>query len=615
MLGTLLKDIRIELQISQETLIEGGLCTPGMLKKYEKGGKQPEKLLGDALWQRMGKSMEKFQVFLEQDEYELACTRAHIQILIRQGKLARAKEAVCAYEKMDGTDRALHRQFLCLQRAEISRQEEKSYEEQMGTVREGLAQTISCAFLPEILKTHRFGMLELLLLERYAFLLEQKSPEEAVQWYLELQQYLTGEGGMDYDRADQYRLLPPVLYHYAVWADGAMLYPLALEQIEKGCQMLRKRQAFLPLFIKMEELRLKVLPKLGQEIPAWEQGCLCLLKEMMEEYDPAWKQNIYPDYPEQFIYCVNATLRERRLAHGKTIHDMAGAFDPRTLRAAESGKRMPQSATKNALFQELGLSTYKYGGSLVTRRYSDFRDSAELIDCNYNKEYEQAEQIYKRLAGGLDRGEVLNEQFIKYWDIRLRYSKGTLTERAYREELWKMLEETLPKCRETDVDCVLTEYEREIVEILGWNVKPQDAAEIEKILCVQYQKFCNDDALVCFFSEYYTALAYCLGRLSQLKQDFAQSKKIFSDILEQFYFLQDDFRLESIFFQQFRLDEDMKKAQGGSTAQNDKKIFQKIRYAYAISKFYLCDSVCSGFIEDYLDKYYKDNTEILHGLR
>ncbi len=172
MLGALLKDLRITYHISRQILVDGGLCSLDMLKKYESGQKQPEKLLGDVLWQRLGKSMEKFEIFLEQDEYELACIRARIQMQIRQGKLAWAEEILYRYENMEGTNRPLHKQFICLQRLEIYRRRGKSYEEQMDIVQEGLAWTVSCALLPEILKTHRFGLLELLLLERYVILLE-----------------------------------------------------------------------------------------------------------------------------------------------------------------------------------------------------------------------------------------------------------------------------------------------------------------------------------------------------------------------------------------------------------------------------------------------------------
>ncbi|MDE7326830.1 MAG: helix-turn-helix transcriptional regulator [Lachnospiraceae bacterium] len=614
MLGSLLKDLRITQHISRQTLIDGGLCSLDMLKKYENGQKQPEKLLGDALWQRLGKSMEKFDIFLEQDEYELACTRAHIQMRIRQGQLAKAEEILCVYENMEGTDRPLHRQFICLQRAELYRRMERPYMEQMGIIQEGLKWTVSNALLPGILETHRFDMLELLLLERYVFLLEQKSPEEAVQWYNKLVRYLTGENGIDYDYADQYRLLPPILYRQAVRAAAAGFYQMALEKLQEGSRMLSECQAFLPLFIKMEELKLEILSKTGKEIPTGEAGCLCLLKEIMEKSNPAWKQNIYSDYPERSIHCVNTTLRERRLAYGKTIKDMAGELDLRTLKAVESGKRMPQAATKNRLFQELGLPTQKYCSGLVTRRYSDFRDRAKMIKYNYEGKHEDAERIYKKLVSGLNREEIINEQFINYWDIRLRYSGHKLTRKEYQRELWELLKKTLPKCEEISMDCVLAEYEREIVKNLAWEVDTEATVNIEKILYTQYKKFCNDDDLIYFFPEYYTTLARCVGQIIRLRHDDSQSQNILTDTLRQFYFLQDDFRLGSFFLQHFFLEESIRKAQGIFPAQDDDKYFQDVRYAYAINKLYMRDSVCVNYIEEYLDKHYGKKDGILKGL-
>ncbi len=614
MLGPLLKDVCATDSIEAEILLEGTSCSTGMFKKYGRGAKQPEKLLGDALWQRTGKSMEKFQVFLEQDEYWLGSGRAEIQSSLRKGDIAGAEEALCAYEKTEGTDRPQHRQFICLQRAELYRREEKPHEEQMSIVREGLAYTIHCPLLPEILKTHRFGMLELLLLERYAFLLEQEMMEEAVRWYVELEVYLTltQEEGMEIDHADQYRLLPPVLYHHAVWAVKVGFFKQALEMLTDGLRMLSERHAFLALFIRMEELKLEILPELGMEVPAWEAECLRLLKEMVQKCNPAWMENIYPDYPELSLYCVNDALRERRLAWGKTIKDIAGEFDTRTIKAVESGKRMPQTATKNALFQEFRLSTYKYGGSMLTRRYSDFRECAKMMKHDYRKEYEQAEQIYKKLIKGLKKEEVINAQFTNYWDIRLRYGKNQIGREQYRRELWELLERTLPKHKEIKVDCVLTEYERDILETLAWtvNLKDEDIVYVEEILDTQYRKFQDDGALVCFFPEYYATLAYCLGRIARLRRDYEKAENILDDMLGQLYFLQNDFRLESLFIQRFQLHNDIREAQGLSPAQDGDEFFQDIRYAYAINKLYLRDIVGMDYIEKFIEKNFKNKNAI-----
>ena len=56
---------------------------------------RPEKLLIDALWQRIdGRSMEKFEINLDMDEYNLACSRAKIQELIES--LKQSRKPCCA---------------------------------------------------------------------------------------------------------------------------------------------------------------------------------------------------------------------------------------------------------------------------------------------------------------------------------------------------------------------------------------------------------------------------------------------------------------------------------------------------------------------------------------
>ena len=96
MLGILLGDLLANPHIDGNLLCHG-LCSPAMLKKYITGQKKPEKLLGDTLWQRAGKSMEKFEIFLEQDEYILAKERTKIQLLIRHGALSEAENAIQKY--------------------------------------------------------------------------------------------------------------------------------------------------------------------------------------------------------------------------------------------------------------------------------------------------------------------------------------------------------------------------------------------------------------------------------------------------------------------------------------------------------------------------------------
>lgn len=109
------------------------------------------------------------------------------------------------------------------------------------------------------------------------------------------------------------------------------------------------------------------------------------------------------------------------------------------------------------------------------------------------------------------------------------------------------------------------------------------------------------------------AIARCLGRISRLKDDYKKAEDILENVLSQCCFLQEDFRLGSLFIQNFYLTEDIKKAQG-IPAHSDDMCFIEIQYSYAINKLYLQDDRYICFIERYLEKYYNDKTQVLKGL-
>lgn len=632
MLGLLLNDLHATNHINTAILSQG-LCSPAMLKKYMTGQKKPEKLLGDALWQRAGKSMEKFEVFLEQDEYSLAIKRANIQLLIRHGKLSEAQVAIEDYEKQEGGKNPLHTQFLCLQYAEIYRREKKPHQKQLQNLRKGIKQTIFVAKIsPKIFDTYLLGMLELLLLERYAFLLEEKNSAEALRWYQALITYLTKPGSNDSlrDLADNYRLLPPLYYHQARVSLTLNQKEAALNALNEGIDLLRKRQCFEGLFLRMEEMRIQLLQKFREDPTreakeiftnnteflslSSEIACFKVLKEELTKYGTESLENIYPDYPERAIFSVNYIFQERRLFRGISIEDMASLIDcdVRTLQDIESGKRMPQTRTKNKFFEYFGLPTWKYCASISTRTYSLYKESANIGDYDYRGYHEKAKEVYNYITKNLDKEDLINQKFSKYWEISLLYNNKEVSKDTYYDALLDMLKNTLPKLDTASGQCTMTRYERAFLRSLAWTMDSKDSRGIYDMLYAQYQKFYNDEALQYFFPEYYLSIAYCLARFEKLQNNFTEAENILENALKQIHFLQDDWRLENLFMQRFQLEDTKRKFENLPINRENDSDFRWVRRAYATSKLYQQNFVSTEFIEDYLERHYgKDNNILL----
>ena len=621
MIGRMIQEVRISCHISLKQLTDG-LCSIGMLKKYESGEKWPDLLLASALWQRLGKSIDKFDIFLDQDEYNLAKTRASIQEQIRRGQFKKAAAELYAYQPQKQSSLPLHRAFVFLQWADLFRLSGAAQKKQQQAVLDGLNQTIHCPIRPEIVKERRFCMLELLLLQRHALLLEEKFPEEALQWYCALEDYFDLEkNNMDYDYADKYKLLPSILYRHALSCFHSKFYNTAFQLTRRGLWMLEQLKHQGALFVKLKELEFEILKASAREVPACEMECLRLMLESIGENKDLWLENCYPNYTEYFLFSVNRTIRERRLSAGITKQKLpADLCDMRTLTAIESGQRQAHTKNKTALLKRLGLSTWKFDAGLITRRYSDFRKISAMMNAYYEKDDNRAEQLYQELTTKLDLNEVTNYQFCQYWGLNLNYRKNKLTKEEYHARLRMLLTDTLQNTGwEGRGECILTWNEREMFRVLAWSPTNEETEEIQSLLEGQYKCFMEEPALQSFFPNDFNTLLYFLGKRALVQHDFTLSKYYLDTALNQMYCRQNDFCWGALLFQRFRLDEECTPLYKNTPAQEIPALerdsyFRFLRYSYAVDKLYLKDKINLKFIERYIQKHYGDLETVLYGL-
>lgn len=594
MLASLLNDFCINHHIAPLALADG-LCSFNALKKIRNNQKKTEKLLGDALWQRARKSLEKFDILTEHDEFSLTLERANIQLLIRRGKLEQAQKAIHQYKKSKYGNTPLHIQFLCLQYAEIYRRKKEPYDKQLRNLQKGIHQTVSAPKLsPDLLQTRLFSISELLLLERYAFLLSERDTEKASSWYNSLLHYFNPpySGEAIPDEPIRFHLLPPLCYHHALLLMASGAYGQALATLDTGLFALRRHHSHETLFIRMGELRLKLMQESGITPPVSEINFLQALRQELEEDGMILFDHIYPDYPEHTILCVNDIIRERRLARGIHEEDMALAAgcDVRTLRGIENGKQMPQSETKNKFFRILGLSTWTYCPPLTTRTDSFFQENTDFIAYNHNGEYEKAKEGYEKICRGLDKKDLNNQYFAEYWENKLSYCRGEITEQKFQDSLSKMLQKTLTRYDRKNGMISFTKYERAIFVDLVWNMDAKDRLGIGEVLYAQYHKYHDNEALACLFPSYYMALSRCLARFARLRKKFNEAENILNDAQKQIHFLQNDLHLQALCLERFLLENDRRKALGLCPVGEGEDSFRWVRYAYACGKYYVQDT-------------------------
>ncbi len=306
------------------TVLFDGICKEEEYLLWQDGDEPTFWMLQvHAMAQRLGRSVDKFDAMLSDEEYALAWCREQIWQNIRQGGLEAAEMGIVEYgeelaeaargdeeagrEAMPEGEQALHQQFLLLARAEIARRKKRPYAEQSEIILSGLRQTIpesawglppqAGSPLPQRgwLKKRRFHLMEQFLLARFARVLECMGEDgEAFLWYQELSSYLLANVK---DRADLRKLYPLLCYRMAAnrlrrmsgeddwWKDArcqgtdfgffvrkdgdelqgfrdAQECAQILEKLTDALEMLCLAQKQFPLFRKMERMRLTLLKKM-----------------------------------------------------------------------------------------------------------------------------------------------------------------------------------------------------------------------------------------------------------------------------------------------------------------------------------------------------------------
>ena len=94
-IGAMIKQMRLEAGVLQKVLGEGLTSTSG-LSRIERGEAEQDSFLLSALIQRLGKSMDRFEMTVSNDEYKLILLRAFLQESMSNDNL---EEAIMSTKK------------------------------------------------------------------------------------------------------------------------------------------------------------------------------------------------------------------------------------------------------------------------------------------------------------------------------------------------------------------------------------------------------------------------------------------------------------------------------------------------------------------------------------
>ncbi len=483
--GRYIAELRKEQGISMAQLCDG-LCDVGILSRFERGERMPEKLLQDRFLTRLGVAPENHECFLYYKDYVRWQKRQEILHAVIEEKIEDAKLLLEAYRQDYFMEHPLEYQFYLAMLGQV-----KCYE---GCAGEELRELFRKAL--SLIVTGNMG-------GNFA---EKVLSIEEINLYLEYIRYCGGNSIRIYNKLIHYieqtqktplsmaKLYPKAVYYYYLeWKkekngkDVAVLLNLC----ENGIEVLRTvgRSFFLLELIGMKEELLQFMVEEDSK-----------RKELFWECEN-WRNALYGLYGEYGIsketkeysyiylgaeaYCIGDVVHTRRQMVGWNRAKLCeGICSEQTLRHLERNEKEPQREVIRLLLDRLHLPYELYRTELITSNHANREKYKQLKSYIDNQQQEQADEIYEELIQNVDMENPLNRQALEpYRIIRDRRNK-VCENKEYIQRMKKILEYTIPYSAVLDTEEVyLTHTELTILRnMMPW-MEPMERKKCTEAMC------------------------------------------------------------------------------------------------------------------------------------
>lgn len=399
--GYLLKELREDASRTIQNTARG-IINPSDLSKLESGEKDVEYLALEALFETLGKCIDKLELAVTQEEYELLQLREDIVDGLEQGNFLEVDRLILLYQKKANCRKPLHEQNI--KQVQVLNNYQKNQDRQQALQALEEALKITCMGYRE--NDIYFFHQEIRLLYLIAYLKYECSQwQEALAIAKKVMQYL------NHSYTDEEAKVK--VYPQCSWLIGQILY----EQKEYG----RYHAAMHMLY-----------ETAGMKFP--EFSIIRFLKSNTQRE------------------CVisNQFLRNLREAEGVTQEELCEdvcAWE--TISRIESG-RNPNKKKLYQMWKRLGVEREHYYGFIESEHYAIYEKVREYNRLIGKRDVKHAEEVFCEMKDGLDLSCILNRQFVGCAEIVNKIMQNKLSEEEAIDQLWGLLSLTMPPIEEAE---------------------------------------------------------------------------------------------------------------------------------------------------------------------
>ncbi len=449
--GTYLTELREYKNISQEQLSDG-LCDTGMLSRFERGEREPDRLLQERLMTRLGVQVENHTNYLCYEDYLHAKKREEIMLALMKVK-PETGALLEDYKENYLQEHFLDEQFYLVMLAQYVRQQGCEEAELEKLFQRAILLTVPDAAERDLPKC-------VLSMEEIYILIEflRYSPKyRSLERYEQVIEYI--EKSQETSLA-MVKLYPQVVYYYFLeWQQNGEKSDRMVQRVwdfcKRGIQLLREndRMFFLDEILMVCQTMIEVYGVkpdeasdgfAEQQLYNWRDGV-----RKLYEYcgiSPQMKECCHVFVGAE-NYCLGDVIRVRRemLKISKTTLS-AGICTPRTIARLERNETNTHSSIVKQILLRLNLSPTAYSVEVATNSHSE-RELYWKVATAINSQDKNIVRIgIERLKKKLDMDVVINKRTVEYMEsVYHRYmdEQGATDIKGHAERLRKCLSYTL----------------------------------------------------------------------------------------------------------------------------------------------------------------------------
>lgn len=445
-LGIMLCKEREKMGETQKSVAEG-IISISELCRVERGEQEIDYFTLQALFERLGKSIDKLELAVSDGEYEAVAYRIEIERSIKKWDSEMLVDLISGYYACNDDGRSIHRQYRQIMGAMARYMQDGDYASCQRCMEQALAYTQREDWAQMLRCGQRLCNQEIRIILVIAY----------CRWRL---------GNMD-GLAEKLEILDAYIrHHYTDTEERVKVYPhcawllgmLYLDQgrvaeayavCRKGRESLLQNGSLIPLrqILELEEACLQrmgrpeepVRCRRYQEAVAflYEAAGVCPESDMIAVF-------MQSSFQGEFII-TNELVRDIREAKGISQEQLCeNICSQETLSRIESGKRRPNKRKLYLLLKKMGMERENYYGFIETDDYELYEKVRQ-----YNRSFpkgrrEEAARLLNEIEDGIDMTKTVNRQFIGMERICEQRNQGKLSLEQANRQLWELLALTMP---------------------------------------------------------------------------------------------------------------------------------------------------------------------------